>query len=382
MENEDLNINFEIGRILAKVVQKSPLTVEEHSILNHWLKKDVKNRAYFNNLNNEDSLSDSLKEYYSTDTNFQFKLIEGKIKKKRKIKVFRSVSIAAGIIMFLGAGVWLINLDKPDSDKIVSKMAQKDILPGSEKAILTLSSGKVIELDGGDGIRISSTGLFYNNKGVVDQAENVSSAVLKTPRGGQFQIILEDGTKVWLNANSSLEYPIKFTDKERKVRLTGEGFFEVHHDTKHPFIVSTQSQQVKVLGTTFNIRAYEDKQFTTLIKGSIQVKITGTDQSKKIKPNEQAIISQNGLTVQNVDASDYITWKDGLISSTSISLIDISKEIERWYNVDFVFPHNFKNTETAFISINKNEKLSTVLKVIEKTYGVKTEIQGKEVIIK
>ncbi len=164
--------------------------------------------------------------------------------------------------------------------------------------------------------------------------------------------------------------------------MSGEAYFEVHHDSKHPFLVKTDHQEVKVLGTRFNIRAYEDKQFTTLVQGSVEVKVNGSTSTMKMKPNEQAIIHNYSLSIQKVNALDFLAWKQGLISSGSISLLDLSKEIERWWDVDFKFSPNFKNTERAYLTISKNENLSSVLKVIEKTYGVTAEIHGKEVGIR
>ncbi|MDR6919492.1 FecR domain-containing protein [Chryseobacterium sp. 2987] len=380
MERKDVFIGFEIGRILTKIVREEPLTVNEHSTLDSWIKKDENNRIYFNNLKNESQLTTSIKQLYQTDSNQQFYLIEQKIRKNKKVKLIRSISIAAGLITILSTGLWFF-YNNTENNTIETTLVSNDVLPGSNKATITFSDGKAIELKDVDGIKISSRGITYTDGHEVSSSENHNSAILKTPRGGQYQITLSDGTKVWLNAGSSLEYPMKFT-ANREVKLNGEAYFEVYHDPKHPFIVKTDIQQIKVLGTIFNIRAYENNQYTTLVQGSVEVKANGSTSTRKMKPNEQAIINNYSLSIQKVDAMEFVAWKEGLISSSSISLVDLSQEIERWYDVDFKFLPNFRNEESAYLTINKNEKLSSVLKVIEKTYGVKATIQGKEVLIR
>ncbi|AZA84517.1 FecR family protein [Chryseobacterium lactis] len=381
MERKDVYISFEISNILKKIVQEEPLTFSDHSTLETWLLKDEGNKIYFNNLKNENLVADSIKKLYNTDSNVQFKLIEQKIRKKRKLMLFRKMSIAAGFIVVFGTSIWYLNY-KSGTQEPTFKTIENDILPGSNKATITFGNGKAINLKETEGILVTPSGLTYSDGSSINDSEFIGSAILKTPRGGQYKITLADGSKVWLNSNSSLEYPVKFSNNNREVRLNGEAYFEVHHDPKHPFLVNTTLQEVKVLGTTFNIRAYEDKQYTTLVQGSVEIKSNGSTFTRKLKPNEQAIIDHYSLSIKNVDALDFIGWKEGLINSGNISLVELSKEVERWYDVDFKFPQNFKNSESADLSINKNENLSTVLKVIDKTYGVKTEIHGKEVIIR
>lgn len=382
MERKDIYISFEIGKILKKVVQEEPLTVDENAVLNSWLKKNSKNVDYYRTLSDNIYITDSIKQLYKTKSELQFHLVEEKLKQKKIKRIIRGLSIASGIIIVLNIGLLLyVRKLKSEEPEIASQVRSNEV-PASKNATLTLSMGNAINLKNNDEIKIAGGVVTYGRDGSkVAGTENITSAVLKTPRGGQYQITLSDGTKVWLNANSSLEYPMKFTDR-REVILKGEAYFDVHHDPEHPFIVKTDIQQVKVLGTIFNIRAYDKLQYTTLLKGSVEVKLNGSTSTKKIKPNEQAVVNDYGLSIQKVDASDFIAWKEGLISSGSITLLELSKDIELWWDIKFKFPQNFTNTDRAYLTINKNEKLATVLKVIEKTYGVKTEIHGKEVIIR
>ncbi|WP_286856730.1 MULTISPECIES: FecR family protein [Sphingobacterium] len=381
MERKDIYISFEIGRILKKIVQVDPLTVDEHIVLNSWLKEDKKNEDFFQKVQNPAYLAESIKQLYKTESEIQFSIVEAKLKQKKIRRIIRHISVAAGFLVILNIGL-LLYIHKSRSEKeTFSNTAINDVPPGCNKASITFSDGKSVDLQDLDGIKVSEKGFIYTDGKLVRSLNDISSAVLKTPRGGQYHIILSDGTKVWLNSGSSLEYPVEFSGN-REVRLSGEAYFEVRHDPKHPFLVKTDIQQIKVLGTRFNIRAYEDKQFTTLVQGSVEVKANGSTSTMKMKPNEQAIINNYSLSIQKVDALDFLTWKQGLISSGSISLLDLSKEIERWWDVDFRFSPNFKNAERAYLTISKNENLSSVLKVIEKTYGVTAEIHGKEVDIR
>ena len=381
MERKDVFISFEIARILKKIVQEDPLSVDEHIVLNSWLKEDKKNENYFQRIKKAAYLTDSIKELYKTTSELQFNIVEAKLKQKKIKRIIRYISIAAGFLVVLNIGL-LLYIQKSRTEKnTFSNTATNDVPPGSNKASITFSDGKSVDLQDLDGIKVSEKGFAYTDGKLVRTLEDISSAVLKTPRGGQYHITLSDGTKVWLNSGSSLEYPVEFSGN-REVKLSGEAYFEVHHDPKHPFFVRTEIQQIKVLGTRFNIRAYEDKQYTTLVQGSVEVKANGSTSTMKMKPNEQAIINNYSLSIQKVDALDFLAWKHGLISSGSISLLDLSKEIERWWDVDFKFSPNFKNTERAYLTISKKENLSSVLKVIEKTYGVTAEIHGKEVEIR
>lgn len=163
---------------------------------------------------------------------------------------------------------------------------------------------------------------------------------LTTPRGQDYKVTLEDGTIVWLNSESSLQFPSSFTGKERIVRLRGEAYFEVAKDKEHPFIVQTENLQTKVLGTEFNFRSYPGKEaHVTLVEGSVEVSSnSGGRIPVKIKPGEDAFLSQNGnLNTQEVDVDPYIYWKDGYFYFDNVSLLEIMQTIGRWYNVNIVF---------------------------------------------
>ncbi|WP_168732723.1 FecR family protein [Flavobacterium supellecticarium] len=293
------------------------------------------------------------------------------------------VSVAAAILLTMVISLFLIRYKRtPVINEINTHIVQEDILPGGNKATLILSNGKTINLDEQkQEIIIGDSSLNYGDGTTLATTVNVETAILKTPRAGQYDIVLPDGTKVSLNAESSLEYPVKFTGSERRVKLNGEGYFEVAHDKSKPFHVETKNQDVQVLGTVFNIQSYTEKEATTLFSGKVHVENTTTKKSATLTPGQNAVATSTSLNVQNIDLHDFAMWKKGRFGGSSKSLIEVLTEIERWYDIDIKMNKNISNSERAYISISRKENLSVVLDGIGQTYGVNFQIKGKEVII-
>lgn len=372
-----------LNSIIQKHIKGISLDGTEKEYLDRWLNESVQNKKLFEKFYYEEELADSLQLYHTTDTDEQLKIVQNRIKFSQPSRSISSkwYAVAASVLLALSIGCWFYFKNQAlDQEKSI---AIQDVMPGTNRAVLTLSSGKSINLDEKQNeIAISADGISYADGNQIANSENSQFAKLQTPRGGTYSIKLPDGTKVWLNAGSELEYPLHFTGATREVKLKGEGYFEVTHDKSHPFIVSTDIQKVKVLGTTFNIRAYTNRQATTLITGKVSVSQKGNQSEIKITPGEQASINNGNIQVTKVDVTDFTAWKEGLLSGSSAKFNDIADEIERWYDVDFVYPAGFKNNEQAFFSVSKNEKLSSVLKALERTYGIHFQIKGKEVLIK
>ena len=204
---------------------------------------------------------------------------------------------------------------------------------------------------------------------------------LATPRGGQYQLGLPDGTKVWLNAASSITYPTAFTGKERKVTITGEAYFEVVHNTTKPFKVFAKGTEIEDLGTYFNVNAYDDfnatQVKTTLLQGSI--KIYHNQSNKIIKPGEQAVSDQTIDVLENVDLDNVMAWQRGKMDLNSETVAQIMREISRWYDVDEEYQGSPPSGK-FYGSINRNVPLSSVLHVL-KAYGVNTRLEGKKLIV-
>lgn len=272
-----------------------------------------------------------------------------------------------------------------------------DIAAGSTNAVLTLADGKKIRLDEAQdgelaqqsGIRITKTEdgkLIYTVMNNDQPSDNRAPQMnqIETPNGGDYQVNLPDGTKVWLNAASSLRFPTQFTNKERKVELTGEAYFEVASNKNLPFRVATDQQVVEVLGTHFNINSYRDEPAvkTTLIEGSVKVVQLNSNKAAYLKPGQQAVLKPDALTIQNdADIAAIVAWKNEEFIFNQDDFRTQMRKIARWYDVEVVYdpstPDNFNLG--GFISRKKN--LSVVLKLIESTGKVHFKIQGRRILV-
>ncbi len=210
---------------------------------------------------------------------------------------------------------------------------------------------------------------------------------MRVKRGQEYQLILADGTKVWINSMSSIKFPVQFTSRSREVTITGEVYFEVEPDAKRPFIVHTPVHDVQVLGTTFNISCYQDDVTaqTTLVEGSVKVsKTIGSLEELKMKPNQQYIFDKTALKseLRNVDASIYTAWTSGYFQFEEETLEEVFKKLTRWYNIDVFFVDNQQRFEYFTGRLPRFEKVDVILKMIEKVSNVKFEVDEHSIIIK
>ncbi|WP_316788297.1 FecR family protein [Pedobacter frigoris] len=310
----------------------------------------------------------------------------------KKIKWYRYAA-AASVLIALSTAVYFYKSDKPAFDRNTETLS--DIPPGSNKATLTLANGKVIYLDSVGsgsiaqqaGIEITKTKdgqLVYHiatNKKSDTKAGPAYNTVI-TPRGGQYQINLPDGTKIWLNAASSLKYPTAFNGNKRKVELSGEAYFEVAKDKKHPFIVATDKQEIEVLGTHFNVNSYTDEAVTktTLLEGAVKVSQVGTGKTATLLPGQQAILDDSNLTTRIVDTEESTAWKNGFFQFNESDLGSIMKQLSRWYNVDIVFESKSANDLFHF-KVPRNLNLNEVINLLE-INGINVKKEGRTLIVK
>lgn len=287
-------------------------------------------------------------------------------------KAFKFTAIAASLLLLISISL-LFNKTNPLKIE-TPQVANKEILIGSDKATLTLEDGSVIALEKGKSYtkgNASSNGekLVYNSNG---KPAAIANNLLTIPRGGQFFVQLADSTKVWLNSESQLKYPVAFVDGQtRQVELLyGEAYFEVSPSTKHKgsrFKVKTQEQNVEVIGTEFNIKAYKDESsiYTTLVKGVVAV--SNTSKKEILAPNQQSQISSyNGnIAVEEVDVYNEISWRKGLFVFKGKPLKDIAKVLSRWYDVDIVFADPEVGNVKFNGVLNKDQKLEDILTTIK-----------------
>ncbi|WP_276361584.1 FecR family protein [Daejeonella sp. H1SJ63] len=307
-----------------------------------------------------------------------------------------AVSTAAVIAV---VGFWVFYSSQTSDiikDTNVLQTVENDIVPGGNKAFLTLANGKRISLTDASngtlaeqaGIKIEKTTdgqLVYtvlSDRKQTLHSENLYN-IIETPKGGRYQIRLPDGTNVWLNAASKLTYPSSFAGRQtRNVELSGEAYFEVARDKEHPFIVKTVKQQVVVLGTHFNISSYEDEPAvkTTLLEGSIIVK--GTNGGDKIlKPGQQSTLTTNNLKVEDINNEQLtVAWKEDQFVFDSDDIRYIMRMIARWYDVEVEYQGEIPENRFGG-SISRFENVSEVLKSLESTGRVKFKIDGRRIIV-
>lgn len=310
-------------------------------------------------------------------------------------KLYKKMSVAAAILLISGLGVYLYLESRKGNAAIEIAAGSNDLKPGTDRAILKLSNGLQIDLgqlgkkrqirQDGVSISVGEDGqIVYQALEDVGSKSSLDYNTISTPRGGKFKILLPDSTQVWLNASSSLTYPTSFTHAGiRKVKLAGEAYFEVSKQLNSggksmEFIVSTERQEVKVLGTHFNVSAYEDEvaTSTTLLEGSVLL-----NGKTMLRPGQQGVNNDNAITVKSVNTLDYIDWKTGDFNLKNDDFRTIMRKISRWYDVEIIYkdsaPENIKLG--GWISREKN--ISSILNLIQKTGNVHFKLEGRRVIV-
>lgn len=397
----------QIADLLFKYL-RNELSPEEKFRLESWRKDSPKNEEIFRKYTDPEQLTEFLKDLDSRENAWN-KIVnlapELELKSADRNIRWRSLSIAAAVFLIIGLTLFMRAMRKPVSmgDKDTSPETAKNesedsaakFSAVSNKAVLTLSNGKQVLLDSilkpdidtlGNNIRELSAGqLSYSDKEENSGKDTETFNTLTTPRGGQFELTLQDGTRVWLNAASMIKYPIAFAGKQRKVEIQGEVYFEVAKDTKKPFIVGFGNDQVEVLGTHFDINSYSDepKVSVALLEGLVRFQTTKG--SKILKPGELAQVSnasgdQNINLIPDADLNAATSWRTGRTLFKDADIQSIMRIVSRWYNVDVAYQGNIsKRLITGGIS--KNESLSELLKVLEWN-KIHYSISGNQITIK
>lgn len=316
-----------------------------------------------------------------------FKKIQQEIQPKRSFLIRYRIAIAAILLISLSCGLFFHHYSSTIQSR-PKDFVNNDILPGTNKAFLTLAdgtrlsltdykSGKLAEQAGVKITKGKDAQLIYT---VLPSAgSKVEYNTISTPRAGQYQVNLPDGTQVWLNAASSLRFPTNFSAaRERRVELIGEAYFEVAKDPKKAFKVSSAGQEVTVFGTHFNINSYPDEQntYTTLLEGSVSVNET------LLKPEQQSILNGKNIKIVPADLESVMAWKMGYFRFDDESLESIMKKVSRWYDVEVEFQEpDLKELEFGGI-VSRSEKVSKVLRMLELTTMRSFKLEGNKIIIK
>lgn len=316
--------------------------------------------------------------------------------KKSILLLWAKIATAAMVLLCLSIGVYNF-IGKFESKESIAKMpSPKEIPPGGNKAILTLANGKKIILnDASNGMIAQQEGSYVEKTQdgkivyeVRPEEDGVISSSLEyntieIPKAGQFQLILPDGTRVWMNSQSVLRYPTKFNNKERRVELTGEAYFEVAHDERLPFRVHSRYQELTVLGTRFNVKAYADESgaSTTLLQGKVEVSNLFSGKTKILSPGNQSVITPDGaIAVSTVNAEQAVAWKSGFFAFDNQDIETIMTIISRWYNVDVEYKNVNKGIRLGG-TFSRSSNLSELLKNLELIGDVHFKIDGRRVVV-
>ncbi|WP_443936810.1 FecR family protein [Pedobacter sp. MW01-1-1] len=308
---------------------------------------------------------------------------------------YRSKWWATAAILAVLSSLTLLYFKKGTSEALVTKTKKEIVVkPGINQAILTLADGSTIGLDEkASGLVVNQAGLKVikgaNGKIIYDVEEDIIPSVntVVTPRGGQYHMELADGTKVWINAASSIKFPTRFSGKKRIVEITGEIYFEVAKNKAMPFVVRTKKQQIEVLGTHFNVNAYSDEadEKTTLLEGRVKVAklnegIADVSSSKVLYPGQVAAIAEsNHITVSVADMEAAVAWKNGYFKFDKADIQTVMRQIARWYDIEVNYTG--ANSEDLFVGkIKRTEDINNVLRILELS-KIKTSIKGRTITI-
>ncbi len=379
-----------------------PVDLEESKLLNKKEKEEFLNR-----LADESKMEEHVNFINSIDVANDWKIVKRKIQRASRISMYWTYGIAASVISLIAITYILVTRQPQGNDATLVNSADTEIKIGTDKATLTLADGTEVALEKGTSYQTrnaSSNGeeIVYapagrsqeqqttNNKQRTTNNEPLVYNYLTIPRGGQFYVKLSDGTEVWLNSESRLKYPVAFAEgKTREVELVyGEAYFEVSPSTEHQgatFKVRMQAQEVEVLGTEFNIKAYKDEAtiYTTLVEGKVAVSHSTAKQD--LVPNQQAKLDRNTntLTIAPVDVYNETSWKKGLFSFKEKPLVEIMKVLSRWYDIDSVAFENAALEKVKFDGVlSKDQNIKDILGVIKDIgYITDYEITAKTITI-
>lgn len=400
MAKEDfLNINTELPHILQKMLAGESLTAEELLLLEAWKNESADNQLLFERLHEPAIVQEMLTTWHLIERNRELNKLKGMSRiagmtSETAAPVHflrrRFVRYAAAAAIFLGAGIYTWTVIKPVDNKDGQGMIATEVIaPGREGAILTLADGSKVVLDSmGNGVVANQGGarvFLHNGQLGYTPAGNAEAAynTISTPKGRQFRLLLPDGTKVWLNAASAVKYPTAFTGSERRIELAGEAYFEVAKNAGQPFKVITNGTEVAVLGTSFNINAYDNEPAirTTLLDGSVRVQ--AYEQSQTLKPGEQAAVNihkQQLVLLKETDLDKIMAWKNGLFNFEDASLEEVMRQLERWYDIEVTYAKGIPAIRFGG-EINKQNTLQDVLQILEKSNVHFRLEQGRKLVV-
>lgn len=405
---------FYISELIGKVLNGT-ITVDETTVLNEWVNSSVANKTLFDQLHNDAFVKQQLEKYDRYDLEKNRAYLMGKlgeevgsrqsiddsneadsreslvVSRKNSIQLWKRIAVAASIVGLLFVGYWFVKDKTTENGQQTIVSQTNDVkAPVSNRAMITLANGEQVYIDSAldrktvlQGnmklIKLPTGEITYVLEGTVS-TESMSYNTVSNPRGSKvLPMQLADGTRFWLNVGSSLTYPVVFTGDVRKVEITGEAYFEVAHNDKMPFVVAKGQTEIKVLGTHFNVNAYDDEKElkVTLLEGAVQVQKAG--EGVLLKPGQQAEVEGGINLVDGVDTDLVMAWKNGMFAFHDASVQEVMRQLARWYDVTVKYEgtipvHAFRG------KIQRDNTLSVVLQILAEA-NIHYKINGNEIIV-
>lgn len=385
----DLTYYLHIPYLIVKELH-GELSEEERLTLEQWLDEREENKILFEKIRNQRDSKQRIQLVKKLHKNSAWQRVDSATGGKRSWITY-CIRYAA-VVVFVISSIFFIIYLFPEKSSQISLHSEVGINPGSIKAELILADGQHLPLDGKEGNSILSDedGVTIMKENARIRYESKDSDVklvyheLRVPRGGEFPLVLEDGTEVYFNSETKFRYPVKFKESERRVFLEGEAYFKVKRETDRPFIVEIGGNRIEVLGTEFNARYYpeENKQMTTLVSGKVKF-ISKDDRSLVLVPGEQAILTDEGvLSCEAVDVTLYIAWKDGNFVFRKQRLEEVLNTLARWYDVD-VFYEDVSQKDVEFTgNIKRFERFEEIIDLLRMTGNTDFEVKGKNIFVR
>ena len=371
-----------IEEIIIKRLSEEHLSEEESAFFDKWY-QNSSNREYYNDLLKIHSgiIASQVKERIDKRKAWN------QVRPARKISLIRTLlKFAAIMILPLSLGVFLL-IRENKQEKVV--YAEVPVQPGKKQAVLTLSSGQQVML-ADTIVHVNEKGMVISNFPDKELVYKIMNDTMKTetiyntvtvPRGGEYKLVLADGTIVWLNSDSHIRYPVTFSGNTRQVELEGEAYFEVAKDVEKPFIVRMNEYNVRVTGTQFNVRNYSNESLaTTLVEGGVQIERKG--KVDRLRPGQQAVLENNEIRIRVVNVEEQVAWRHGAFGFTQCRLENIMEELARWYDVD-VFYMNQQVKDYHFSAwFKRSSSINEVINILEKTKKISLDLKGRILTVK
>ncbi|MDE5422720.1 DUF4974 domain-containing protein [Ancylomarina sp. DW003] len=387
----ELHTKYQIAQLISKEIVGN-MSSEEKEKLQNWIDESEENLKLYEKIKKGESRQIRSDFVNGLDVKSAWQKVGAGIEPQRKTFKLWEWGLRVAAVLVIGAFIGTLYHISTRTLDLTAKLEVIQIEPGSSKAVLQLHNGETLHLEdeNNDSIVEKDGTLISNKEGLLayatqaDAADQILYNTVKVPIGGEYQLTLADGTKVWLNSDSQIKYPVQFNQEKRKVWIDGEVYFDVAHDKNKAFVVDVKDVEIEVLGTEFNIEAYHDQKSvtTTLVEGS--VKLRKDSESVILEPNQQAIISEGEkqFAVNHVIARNYALWKDGIFFFEEASIENIMEKLERWYGLKVFYMNPSVKEKRFSIEVKRYESIDKVLDILSRTNKVHFDVKSNAVTVR